>query len=270
MVESRANLTFLKLGGSLITDKSLPGTPRRTMLARLSAEIAHALARAPEMRLVLGHGSGSFGHTAAHEHSTRLGVRTPEQWRGFAKVWRQAAALHHLVIEHLHEVGLAAISFPPSAAAVAQAGRIISWDLEAMAAALEAGLVPVVYGDVAFDSQIGGTILSTEDLFGYLARRLGPKRILLAGIEPGVWADYPERIHLVPEITPGSLPGLTAVLQGARDKDVTGGMASKVQLMMRLVQEVPGLEAVVFGGEPPGSISRALAGERLGTLIRPS
>jgi len=68
--------------------------------------------------------------------------------------------------------------------------------------ALEQGLVPVIYGDAVLDRERGGTILSTEDLFVALAARLKPRRILLAGREPGVWADYPHNTRLLEVITP--------------------------------------------------------------------
>ena len=71
-------------------------------------------------------------------------------------------------------------------------------------AALSNGLLPVIHGDVAFDEIRGGTILSTEDLFAHLAHQLHPQRILLAGLEAGVWADFPAHKHLLAEITPGS------------------------------------------------------------------
>ncbi len=61
-------------------------------------------------------------------------------------------------------------------------------------------MLPVVHGDVAFDEALGGTILSTEDVFAFLAEHLSPTRILLAGIEAGVWEDFPARTKLVKQI----------------------------------------------------------------------
>lgn len=42
-------------------------------------------------------------------------------------------------------------------------------------AALDAGLVPVIHGDVAFDEERGGTVASTEEIFSYLAREMAPR-----------------------------------------------------------------------------------------------
>jgi len=84
------SLQFLKLGGSLITEKDRPHTARLQVIRRLASEIARARRDDPALRLVLGHGSGSFGHVPAQKYGTRGGVRTPEEWGGFVQVWREA------------------------------------------------------------------------------------------------------------------------------------------------------------------------------------
>jgi len=66
-------LVLLKLGGSLITDKTRPYTPLLEVMDDLSQQIVTALRSQPDLRLVLGHGAGSFGHVAASEYKTRDG-----------------------------------------------------------------------------------------------------------------------------------------------------------------------------------------------------
>jgi isopentenyl phosphate kinase len=133
--------------------------------------------------------------------------------------------------------------------------------------ALAAGIVPVVFGDTVFDEVRGGTILSTEDLFMSLAAALGPERILLAGLEAGVWADFPERTQIVAQITPRSFQEIKAGVGKSTAADVTGGMESKVKQMLELVEGNPELKVEIFSGVEPGNIVRALTGETLGTLI---
>lgn len=261
-------LIFLKLGGSLITNKQEASIARMDVLERLAGEIKAALDAKPDIRLVLGHGSGSFGHIPAKKYGTRQGVSTPEQWLGFAKVWKEARTLNQIVIETLLAADLPVIAFPPSATVLAEDGRVLEWPLEPMTAALEAGLIPVINGDTIFDIRRGGTILSTEDLFRYLAPVLRPRRILLAGLEEGVWGDFPACTQLVPVITPDDYAQVARGLGGSAAVDVTGGMAQKVEEMLHLVQEAPGLEALIFSGQAQGAVKRALLGETLGTTIR--
>jgi isopentenyl phosphate kinase len=204
---------------------------------------------------------------SAERHKTRLGVKTPAQWRGFTEVWWDASTLNHLVMEALREAGLPAISLPPSASVVAQDGRVISWNLDPLRAALSAGLLPVIFGDVIFDTRLAGTILSTEDLFSHLARQFHTRRMLLAGIEPGVWEDYPDSSQIFPKITPENLEDIAPALGGSDATDVTGGMESKVKQCLELTQELPELEIEIFSGDESGALLAVLLGDHKGTVI---
>jgi isopentenyl phosphate kinase len=258
---------FLQLGGSLITDKDTPNTARLPILKRLAEEIATARTAQPDLALLIGHGSGSFGHVAAKKHGTRAGVQSSAAWLGFAEVWQTARALNQIVIEALSQAGLPVIAFPPSACVLAQAGAVQEWNLTPIRRALQAGLVPVVQGDVVFDETLGGTILSTEDLFFHLAPLLQPDRILLAGIEPGIWADFPARTQLINNLTPQTLPALRQKLRGSASTDVTGGMQAKVERMMSLLQSPSNLQIAIFSGLHPGLLTQALTGHLPGSVL---
>jgi isopentenyl phosphate kinase len=255
---------YLKLGGSLITDKDRAYTPRLQVLDSLTTQIASCLQENPNLQLILGHGSGSFGHQAAIRFGTRNGVASSD---GFAEVWYQASSLNRLVIESLHKIHLPAVTFSPISAVMALDGQVDSWNPAPMKAAITNGLIPVIHGDVAFDQVRGGTILSTEDLFTALCHHLPPDKILLAGLEEGVWGDFPVRKNLIKEMTPKDLEETTFGLGGSSATDVTGGMATKVNEMMRLIGRVPNLEVLIFSGQEPGNLRRALHGENPGTRL---
>jgi isopentenyl phosphate kinase len=258
---------FLKLGGSLITDKDKPYTPRLDKLADLALEIKTVLDSTPELVLILGHGSGSFGHTAAKKYGTRHGVETREQWHGFAEVRFQAAELNRYVMESLIHAGVPAIPFPPSASMVSNNRKITSHNIVTIRKSLEAHLLPVVHGDVAFDEALGGTILSTEDVFAFLAEQFPPTRILLAGIEVGVWEDFPARTRLVKQIQLSDYEKMRAGIGGSASTDVTGGMKTKVEEMFELIQKNKGLTVQIFSAEESGYLTRALKGKNVGTLL---
>ena len=274
-------LVFLKLGGSLITDKTQPYTPRLDVIEDVALQILTTLRAHPDLRLVLGHGSGSFGHVAASEYQTRDGFfprpsplmhrerdETEENyWKGFAEVWYQASALNRFVMKALHKMKLPAIALPPSASVIASNGKVSIWETTPISMALASGMVPVIYGDVTFDEIRGGTILSTEDLFGHLARALNPQRILLAGLEAAVWEDFPARTRKVQAITPRNFSEISEGVGTAAGADVTGGMESKVMQMLELVEYNPEIKIQIFSGAEPGNIGRALTGESLGTWL---
>jgi isopentenyl phosphate kinase len=260
-------LYFIKLGGSLITDKHTRCTAREDIIKVLAKGLKAGLERNPGLKLVIGHGSGSFGHSSAAEYGTREGVHTPDEWQGFLKVWRDARELNRIVVAILADNGLPVISLPPSAAVLADDGNIVSYPLDIIRSILTNDLIPVIHGDVVFDRHRGGTILSTEELFFHLARELKPEKVLLAGIESGVWADYPVCSKLVSIITPTSLAEIEGKLRGSIAVDVTGGMVQKVITMLDLVKEVAGLEVLIFSGEDVGALDAAMDGEDAGTLL---
>lgn len=265
-----SNLVFLKLGGSLITDKRAEQVARHDILRQVAAEIAQTLARDQSLRLVIGHGSGSFGHLFGRRYGTRAGVHGPQQWYGFAATADAAARLNRIVTAALLAAQIPAWSIQPSVALRCRDGRVEQGPQETVALALARGLVPVVYGDVALDSVRGGTIAGTEEIFGPLVAHQQPQRLVLAGEVDGIYrADpllFPDAEH-IPVITPQTLPGLLDGLGGSHGVDVTGGMRAKVEQALAMVQANPGLEIVICSGLQPGSLAAALAGEDVGTRI---
>ena len=267
-------LVFVKLGGSVITDKTQPETDRSEVIARLAGEVARASAARPELRLVLGHGSGSFGHVVARHYGTRLGVRGAEQWRGFAEVASVAALLNRIVAEQFLEAGIPVWSLQPSAMAWCRAGALVSMSTRFVERALSVGLVPLLHGDVALDEIRGGTIISTEQIFAYLARKLRPAQIVLVGVVDGVFDRDPLRdpsAKPVPEISAANWEKVQDTLGGSHATDVTGGMQAKVAEMVSLVQGTPGLTAHLISGERHGALEAILldpTGTSGGTVIR--
>ena len=141
------------------------------------------------------------------------------------------------------------------------------------AEALSHGLIPLVYGDVAFDEIWGCTIISTEQIFACLARELKPSRIILASIVEGVYDSDPlqnPQARLFQEIGPGNIAQVERTLSGSHGVDVTGGMLTKVREMYALVRSQPSLSVHLISGQREGLIERALLGQALGegTLIR--
>lgn len=256
---------FVKLGGSLITDKTRPETPRPDVIARLAAEVRQALDARPGLPLLLGHGSGSFGHWLGRQYGTRDGVRGREAWLGYARVAAVAARLNRLVTDAFLDAGVPVLAVQPSASARCRDGALVSLDAGPLRRALDERLVPLIYGDVALDRVRGGTIISTEEIMAYLADELRPRRILLLGETAGVYG--PEGA-VIPQITPQDVEALAGSLGGSRGVDVTGGMLSKVRQMLDLVQRRPGLAVHVLSGLEPGLLTRALLDAHLATGTR--
>lgn len=248
-------------------------TPRPAVIQRLAQECAAALAQAPDLALLLGHGSGSFGHIPAQRFQTRAGVTTAAAWRGFAEVSRVAGQLNRLVADAFGAAGVPVWSLAPSASALCRDGELLTLADRPITTALAHGLAPLIYGDVALDEVRGGTIVSTEEVFAWLAQRLRPSFILLAGMVNGVYERDPladPTARPLPLITAAGLTPLIGGLTGSHATDVTGGMASKVRAMSALVQELPGLQVRFFSGEQAGALQTLLLQPEsaIGTLLR--
>jgi isopentenyl phosphate kinase len=218
------------------------------------------------MRLLIGHGSGSFGHIAAAQHATQNGAATASEWLGFAEVWASAHRLNRIVIDFLMNEKLPVINFPPSASIICDNGKIQEMAYQPIMDALDAGLIPVVFGDVAFDRSQGAAIVSTESIFTFLSQHLQPTRVLIAGIESGVYANYPESKKILQSISANDLDTLN--VKGAQAVDVTGGMRGKVEAALEIASRSPDAEVRIFSGENAGAIEKILLGAKSGTLIK--
>ena len=263
-------LMLVKLGGSVITDKMKPFAEKMDVIRRLAREIHSAKVR-KGVKLVLGHGGGSYPHIPAHQYQTHKGLINAESLKGVALVQDAAARLNRFVVAALIEAGENAVSVQPSSAVVAKNSRVKLWDLTAVKLMLKHGLLPVTYGDVAFDTQLGCCILSTEEVFRYLATRLKVGRIIVGSNVNGVYdkdpKGFPDAKH-IPVITPRNVYEVLPALKGANTIDVTGGMRSKVLIFLELVREI-GVECEILDATKPRLLEEALVGKRgLGTLIK--
>lgn len=247
-------LVFLKLGGSLITDKTLEAVARLEVIDRLAGEIAEALRQRPDLALLLGHGSGSFGHPSAARYGVDRGHLS--DWRGYAETAAAALRLNRLVVDALLHHDVPAVSVQPSASARAIKRRLVALDSETVRLLLAKGLVPLLYGDVALDEAQGCAIISTEEVFRLLAQRLRPARVIEAGEVEGVYA--PDSDAVVDVVHPGNIAQVLGGLGQARGVDVTGGMASKVALMLEMARAVPGLKGRIISGMRPGLVTQVL------------
>jgi isopentenyl phosphate kinase len=264
---------FVKLGGSLLTDKRGKEMPRQEVIQRLAQEIQRARLARPDLRIVLGHGSGSFGHVYASTHGTRSGVSTAEQWMGFAQTADAAARLNRIVVAELLAAGVPAWSIQPSVALRCADGRVAGGPESTVLAALARGLLPVIFGDVALDSVRGGTIASTEEIFQQLDHALLPAKIILAGEVGGIYSADPQRdpsASLIPLVTPSSYAEIRAGLGGSYGVDVTGGMAAKVEQALGWIAKRPDLNVFICSGLEPENLYHALIGasSAVGTWLR--
>ena len=259
---------FLKLGGSLITDKDKPYTPRLKIIHSIGQQIQQALKSSAPMHLLIGHGSGSFGHAAAKNAGYINGKPITFKPQDFQSVWFAAHHLNRIIVDEFNQLSLPVMSFPPSAAIESNGKNIVRWDIAPIISALNQGFIPIIFGDAVLDSKLGGVIYSTEELFLYLAEKINPELILLAGKEKGVWADFPHNKQLLSELSEKKFSKLGASINSSNSTDVTGGMRKKVELMFHVRKLRPDTKIYIFSGEAPQAIFLSLTSIPFGTSIK--
>lgn len=270
-------LVLLKLGGSLITDKARPETARDGVIRRLAREVTEALRQPGAPRLVVGHGSGSFGHAAAARYGVHEGLSpgpgpgagaAPERLQGISRVQERAAALHARVVGALLAEGAAPFSVAPSSALVAAAGRPVRIEAEPLLLALRAGFLPVVYGDVVMDQERVSAIASTEAVLLVVAEELerhgvAVARALWAGITDGVLTEGGERLD---EVRAAAAAEALAAAGASAGTDVTGGMRHRLEAALELARR--GVPSLIFDATVPGRLAAVLRGEEVqGTRV---
>jgi isopentenyl phosphate kinase len=214
---------ILKLGGSVITDKSADCAINRDQLTT----IARAIAGAQTAGIVVIHGAGSCGHPEAKRYKLDVGAISG-QTEGIYVTHRAVSRLNDEVVATLRGQGVAAIGVHPLHTAIADNGRLVNFECRHLATMLELGMVPVIHGDVVMDLSRGACIVSGDQLVRYLAVGLGISRVGLATDVPGVLDG--ERV--VPEINRDTMPTLR--IGNSIHTDVTGGMRGKINELLEL------------------------------------
>jgi isopentenyl phosphate kinase len=252
------NLTVLKLGGSVITDKNADsGVALDDEIRRLAGEVA-TFGRP----LIIVHGAGSFGHPLARRYS--LTERFDAE--GLALTHRSVEVLNAAVVDALNAAGIHAAGVHPMDCFTTSGGRISSAFPEPITLMLKNSVVPVLHGDVVMDTLKGVSIVSGDQLVSYLAVVLKAGRIGLGSAEDGVLDG---KGVPVPRITPSNFGQIRAALGGSASTDVTGGMLGKVTELLDMCRGRP-LTAYIFNAKVKGNISNFLSGKAIGTAISDS
>ncbi len=248
-------MILIKLGGSVITDKSAYRTFRQETVARLADEIARSGQQA-----IIVHGAGSFGHIVAKQYALQDGLKDPsEQVPAAARVMCDVRELSNLVVEELLAKGLSAVSVPPGSCFVTSKGKIVMKDEETLRALAERGLMPVMFGDVTADREQGLAIVSGDQLIEVLCRMFDPSLVVFVSDIDGLYDRDPKTDHrarLIGEVTAAKLAEIPAETTVA---DVTGGVRAKMAAMLRMTDGKR--ECVLVNGTVPNRLYSLLMGE---------
>ncbi|MGI6009390.1 MAG: isopentenyl phosphate kinase [Methanomethylophilus sp.] len=247
-------MILIKLGGSVITDKTSYRTFRKDAVARLAKEIKDS-----GQQVLIVHGAGSFGHVVSKEYSIQKGYSRPEQVPAAARVICDCCELSSMVVEELLAAGIPAATIPVTAAFVADNGKLSGGNEEAVRRLVNLGIIPVMYGDVITDRSMGFSIVSGDQIMEMLCRMYSPEKVVFVSDIDGLYETDPKKdpnAKLIPVVTKETL---AHVRTGSSVDDVTGGVEAKMEAMLRMTSA--DRECVLLNGNVPGRLGALLKGE---------
>ncbi|MDI6888263.1 MAG: isopentenyl phosphate kinase [Methanocellales archaeon] len=253
-----SEVTILKIGGSVLTDKSKEGKLNRKEIARIAKEIASGDVR----RLILIHGAGSFGHPIAKKFGLDASGR--QNYTGAMLTHEMVKELNRAVVKELIENGIAAMPVHPMNCVISSKGRLNKMMTSQIELMMDKGVVPVIHGDVVMDLDWGVSILSGDQMVLHLAQRLNAKRVGVGTDVDGIMDDDGK---VITSITPKTFSSIKPLLTASKNVDVTGGMSGKVSELVRLAES--GTPSYVFNASKKGNVTAFLEGNvDFGTVIR--
>lgn len=243
-------MIIVKLGGSIITDKSRYKVFRKTFTELIVRELADL-----EEEMVIVHGGGSFGHIMAKEYELP-GEISEKRRIGAAIVHKDMVDLNQMVNSIMIERGICAISIPPSSFITGAGGNY-----EIFKSYLEAGMTPVSFGDVYLEDRGRFGIYSGDRIMLDLAKKFRPDRAVFISDVDGLYDKNP-KIH-------GDARLLKSIYDDASFElsvsDVTGGIKGKIEMIKEMKEFVP--DIYIMNGAEPERIRQIGTESFVGTRI---
>ncbi len=245
-------MILIKLGGSIITNKEKPLSPRRKTIDNL----AKSLKKISEPMIIV-HGGGSYGHY----WSVRYDMHTqPKKYsiRGVAIVKNSMIELNKIILDSFVKNRLSPYCLPPTD--FMTGNKPITSKVKEIEKISKSGLIPVTFGDALWYGQNKTYILSGDKIMTHLAKILKPKLTIFALNEDGLYSDLKTK-ELIHELK-GEKPKISDNLM-----DVTGGMTRKVEEASKISKM--GLNVFFVNGNKPQRIVKAVKNRNFeGTLFR--
>ncbi len=250
-------LTVVKLGGSAITDKSRECTPNLPLIQRVAEEIARH-----KEPIILLHGGGSYAHPVVTRSGLQDGYRGPSQLQSISETELYLDQLTRIIGVSLLLSEKAFVPLGPMSFLTLRRGQIADWFLEPIKKALDLGLIPLIHGDLAFDSSRGCGVISADRLASFLGVSLRASRVLFGCDVDGVYLKNPKvspNAKLVEEVNRKNARSILTLLANSPSADATGGMLSKVREAIRVARS--GRECCIFNLKREMALGDALRGK---------
>ena len=249
-------MILIKLGGSVITDKSEYKRFRKDVVSRLCREIKDS-----GKDVMIVHGAGSFGHVLAKEFELQRGHMRNDQIDALAKVSRDVRELNNLVLSELIDAGIPSVSIPTGSCFVMNDNELLMDDVEIMRRYIELGIVPVMFGDIVLDRKKGFGICSGDEIMRCISDAFSPETIVFVSDIDGLYDRDPKISKNAKLITEVNADILNSVPSETTVADVTGGVHKKMSMMLGMCSD--GRDCILVNGTVDGRLCSLLTGKKI-------
>ena len=272
-------LKIVKLGGALITKKDRDREADIKTIDRLVLEIKNALESNRNLKLIIVHGGGSFPHPVAKKYNVHLGFKTAgdnkeykHRIRGFTLTAKAAADIDEIIWSRFLKHDVQSLAIRTSSIGLAKNGVIIDMFTSVIDKCLENGILPILYGDVIFDLDLGNSIASGEKIIYFLSGYYKPDEVIIATDVDGVFDNDP-KTHPDAKLITDFFKFIQTKKVDLSNKmayaDVTGGMKHKTDILVKLAKQ--GIPSIIINGYIKDRLYNALIdSEVIGTYFRKS
>jgi isopentenyl phosphate kinase len=230
-LKSDNDISLLKLGGSLLTDKNKPFSIRENVVESAIQQIIDA-----NERLILIHGGGSFGHPLAKKYSISEGLNTSisDQILGLAETHQSMNKFNSYLINSFLQKKFPVISIQASNVFIKKEESFIIQSIDIIELFLDLGILPILYGDIILDSKGSFSIISGDQIIVELCNRIknyNITNVIFAIEKDGLFIKERENDKLITklalELEPEDLNKIE-IAELEKKIDVTGGIAGKI------------------------------------------
>jgi isopentenyl phosphate kinase len=244
----------VKLGGSSITVKEKPFTPKLSLLESFASALSKLHREGCLAGIVVG--GGSYGHFVANN--------MPQDVRAEAITAIHLAMMElvTLVEDILALHNIYTLPYPPHAVCRPKGLKPnCRWDI--LYDALKEGVIPLTYGDV-YPCDKGYCIISGDELAMEMACALKARGVIYVTSVPGV---LDRDGNIIGRLSLREVLSVVEVEGSPKGFDVTGGMRRKLEAIAS--NWCNSVRRVVIIGSNPSDLIRVARGERIGTEIVP-
>jgi len=259
------DVLVIKLGGSLLTDKSTPYTLREEIIKAVAVEIKECIDLGLIRSLVIVHGVGSFGHPPVLKYNLHKGFKSKDQLISMSKTQQIVNVLRKTIATTFLEEGIPVNLMHASSIVVGSKMVITEHAFSALEGFLSLGMVPLIGGDMMFDTNMGFSVCGGDQLAVVLSRELRAKQLLFATDVSGVFDKDPksgEHTQLLREININEIEQVLIKTKETAKTDASGKMRGKLRSLASikdLIQE--GLEVAIFSMNKKGVLKNYLRGQ---------